>query len=187
MGAFGLDALSSVAYGPDEILYALLLAGSAGLAFDLPVAAAIAILLAIVAFSYRQTIYAYPRGGGSYTVAKENLGVRPGLVAAAALSVDYLTTIAVSVTAGTAAIVAFVPGLNAHRVVADVALIVLLILINLRGVREAGAAFVLPAYLFVGSLGTLLIVGGVHLVLHGTPTPAHPTPAASQDVALFLT
>jgi amino acid transporter len=186
IGAFGLDALSSVAYGPDEILYALLLAGSAGLAFDLPVAAAIAVLLAIVAFSYRQTIYAYPRGGGSYTVAKENLGVRPGLVAAAALMVDYLTTIAVSVTAGTAAIVAFAPSLNTHRVVFDVALIVLLILVNLRGVREAGAAFVLPAYLFVGSLGTLLIVGALHLVLHGTPTPAHPTPAASQDVSVFL-
>jgi amino acid transporter len=186
MGAFGLDALSSVAYGPDEILYALLLAGSAGLAFDLPVAAAIAVLLAIVAFSYRQTIYAYPRGGGSYTVAKENLGVRPGLVAAAALMVDYLTTIAVSVTAGTAAIVAFVPGLNTHRVVFDVAVIVLLILINLRGVREAGAAFVLPAYLFIGSLGALLIVGAVHVVLHGTPAAAHPTPAASQGVSLFL-
>jgi amino acid transporter len=186
MGAFGLDALSSVAYGPDEILYALLLAGSAGLAFDLPVAAAIAVLLAIVAFSYRQTIYAYPRGGGSYTVAKENLGVRPGLVAAAALMVDYLTTIAVSVTAGTAAIVAFVPGLNTHRVVFDVAVIVLLILINLRGVREAGAAFVLPAYLFIGSLGALLIVGAMHVVLHGTPTAAHPTPAASQGVSLFL-
>ncbi len=186
MGAFGLDALSSVAYGPDEILYALLLAGSAGLAFDLPVAAAIAVLLAIVAFSYRQTIYAYPRGGGSYTVAKENLGVRPGLVAAAALMVDYLTTIAVSVTAGTAAIVAFAPGLNTHRVVFDVALIVLLILVNLRGVRDAGAAFVLPAYLFIGSLGALLIVGAVHVLLHGMPTPAHPAPAASQDVSVFL-
>src|SRR2546423_9985454 len=137
MGAFGLDALSSVAYGPDEILYALLLAGSAGLAFDLPVAAAIAILLAIVAFSYRQTIYAYPRGGGSYTVAKENLGVRPGLVAAAAMSGGYLTTIAVPVTAGPGRIVALVPGPNAQRVFAEADLIVLLVLIQLCTVHDA--------------------------------------------------
>ncbi|MGH2925779.1 MAG: APC family permease [Solirubrobacterales bacterium] len=186
MGAFGLDALSSVAYGPDEILYALLLAGSAGLAFDLPVAAAIAALLAIVAFSYRQTIYAYPHGGGSYTVAKENLGLKPGLVAAAALMVDYLTTVAVSVTAGTTAIVAFLPALNEHRVLFDVALILILIVVNLRGVREAGSAFVLPTYLFIGSLGALLAVGAVNLLLHGAPPPAHPIPAASQDVTVFL-
>ncbi len=186
MGAFGLDALSSVAYGPDEILYALLLAGSAGLALDLPVALAIAALLAIVAFSYRQTIYAYPRGGGSYTVARENLGIRPGLVAAAALMVDYLTTVAVSVTAGVAAIVAFVPGLNADRVLLDVALIVLLIAINLRGVRDSGAAFVLPTYAFIGSLGALLLVGAVHLLTQGAPAPAHPIPPASQSLSFFL-
>jgi amino acid transporter len=186
MGAFGLDALSSVAYGPDEILYALLLAGSAGLALDLPVALAIAALLAIVAFSYRQTIYAYPRGGGSYTVARENLGIRPGLVAAAALMVDYLTTVAVSVTAGVAAIVAFVPGLNADRVVLDVALVVVLIAINLRGVRDSGAAFVLPTYAFIGSLGALLVVGAVHLITQGAPAPAHPIPPASQSLSFFL-
>ena len=96
IGAFGLDALSSVAYGPDEILYVLLLAGSAGVAFDIPIAAAIALLLAVVAFSYRQTIHAYPNGGGSFTVASRNLGRTAGLVAAGALMVDYLTTVAVS-------------------------------------------------------------------------------------------
>jgi amino acid transporter len=186
MGAFGLDALSSVAYGPDEILYALLLAGSAGLALDMPVALAIAALLAIVAFSYRQTIYAYPQGGGSYTVARENLGIRPGLVAAAALMVDYLTTVAVSVTAGVAAIVAFLPGLNADRVVLDVALIVVVIAINLRGVRDSGAAFVLPTYAFIGSLGALLVVGAVHLATQGAPAPAHPIPPASQSLSFFL-
>src|SRR5579859_3084555 len=100
IGAFGLDALSSVAYGPDEILYVLLLAGSAGLAWNLPIAAAIVALLAIVVTSYRQNIFAYPQGGGSYTVARENLGTRVSLVAAAALMVDYLTTVAVSITAG---------------------------------------------------------------------------------------
>src|SRR5579863_216804 len=120
LGAFGLDALSSVAYGPDEILYVLLLAGSAGVAFDIPIAAAIALLLAIVAFSYRQTIHAYPNGGGSFTVASRNLGRTAGLVAAGALMVDYLTTVAVSVTAGVAALIAFAPGVNQYRVVIDV-------------------------------------------------------------------
>ena len=131
-------------------------------------------------------IYAYPRGGGSYTVARENLGIRPGLVAAAALMVDYLTTVAVSVTAGVAAIVAFIPGLNADRVVLDVALIVVLIAINLRGVRDSGAAFVLPTYAFIGSLGALLVVGAVHLITQGAPAPAHPIPAASQSLSFFL-
>ena len=186
MGAFGLDALSSVAYGPDQILYVLILAGSAGVALDMPIAFAIAGLLAIVAFSYRQTIYAYPNGGGSYTVARENLGTRAGLVAAAALMVDYLTTVAVSVTAGVAAIVAFAPGLNAHRVAIDVALIVLIILVNLRGVREAGAAFVIPTYLFIGSLGALLVVGALHLLISGTPPPARHLPEASEGVTIFL-
>ncbi|HLY67861.1 MAG TPA: amino acid permease, partial [Chloroflexota bacterium] len=120
IGAFGLDALSSVAYGPDEILYVLVLAGAVGTRFDLPIALAITGLLAIVAVSYRQTIFAYPRGGGSYTVARENLGEGAGLVAAAALMVDYLTTIAVSVTAGVQAIVAFVPAFEQHRVIASV-------------------------------------------------------------------
>jgi amino acid transporter len=186
MGAFGLDALSSVAYGPDQILYVLILAGSAGVALDMPIAFAIAGLLAIVAFSYRQTIYAYPNGGGSYTVARENLGTRAGLVAAAALMVDYLTTIAVSVTAGVAAIVAFAPGLDAHRVVIDVALIVLIILVNLRGVREAGAAFILPTYLFIGSLAALLVVGALHLLISGTPPPARHLPKPTEGLTIFL-
>ena len=156
------------------------------MALDVPVAIAIAALLAIVAFSYRQTIYAYPRGGGSYTVARENLGLRPGLVAAAALMVDYLTTVAVSVTAGVAAIVAFVPGLNTDRVGLDVALIVVLIAINLRGVRDSGTAFVLPVYAFIGSLGALLVVGAVHLLTQGAPPPAHAVPPASQSLSFFL-
>ena len=186
MGAFGLDALSSVAYGPDQILYVLILAGSAGFALDMPIAFAIAALLAIVAFSYRQTIYAYPNGGGSYTVARENLGTPAGLVAAAALMVDYLTTVAVSITAGVAAIVAFAPGLDAHRVVIDVVLIVLIVLVNLRGIREAGAAFILPTYLFIGSLAVLLVLGALHLLIEGTPPPARPLPHATEGVTVFL-
>src|ERR1035438_2077202 len=140
IGAFGLDALSSVAYGPDEILYVLLLAGTAGVAFDLPIAAAIALLLAITVLCYGQTIHAYPNGGGSFTVASRNLGRTPGLVAAGSLMVDYLTTVAVSVTAGVAALIAFVPAINPYRVLIDVVAIVLLMAGNLRGVRAAGGA-----------------------------------------------
>jgi amino acid transporter len=186
MGAFGLDALSSVAYGPDEILYVLLLAGAAGTAFDLPIALAIALLLGIVATSYRQTIYAYPRGGGSFTVARANLGVNAGLTAAAALMVDYLTTVAVSVTAGVAALVAVWPELDTHRVLIDVALIAILVFINLRGVREAGSTFVLPTYAFIGSIGLLLAVGAVHLLVAGRPPSIHAIPVATEGVSLLL-
>ena len=180
------DSVSSVAYGPDEIMYVLVLAGTTGMSFTLPIAVSIAALLAIVAFSYRQTIYAYPHGGGSYTVAHENLGTQAGLVAAAALIVDYLTTIAVSVTAGVQAIIAFVPVLDTHRVIIAVALIVGLMLINLRGVREAGAAFILPTYVFIGSLAALLVVGVVRLVIEGVPPPLHTPPPAIEGVSLLL-
>lgn len=122
LGAFGLDALSSVAYGPDEILYVLVLAGTAGLGWNLQIALAIVVLLAIVVTSYRQTIFAYPQGGGSYTVARANLGTGAGLTAAAALMVDYLTTVAVSVTAGVEALIALAPGLNAHRIALDMSI-----------------------------------------------------------------
>jgi amino acid transporter len=186
LGAFGLDALSSVAYGPDEILYVLLLAGSAGLALDLPVAAAIALLLLIVATSYRQTIFAYPRGGGSYTVARENLGAHAGLTAAAALMVDYVTTVAVSVTAGVQAITAFAPGLFHYRVALDVGCIVLMVAVNLRGVREAGSAFVLPTYVFIGSLALLLGWGLLRFTVLGSPPHAAPAPRAVEGVTIFL-
>jgi amino acid transporter len=186
IGALGLDALSSVAYGPDEILYVLLLAGTAGLAFDLPIAGAIALLLAVVAFSYRQTIHAYPNGGGSFTVASRNLGRTAGLVAAGALMVDYLTTVAVSVTAGVAALVAFAPGLDTHRVIIDVVAIVALMVINLRGVREAGAAFILPTYVFVLSLAALLLVAAFRIATGNPPQHLHAVPTATEGVSLFL-
>ena len=186
IGAFGLDALSSVAYGPDEILYVLLLAGAAAAGLALPIALAIAALLAIVALSYRQTIFAYPRGGGSYTVARENLGTNAGLVAAAALMVDYLTTIAVSVTAGVEALIAFAPALDQVRVPADVLAIVLLMLVNLRGLREAGTAFVIPTYVFILSLAALLVVGFVHVVVAGVPPVAAATTAPVEGVSLLL-
>src|SRR5260370_31596645 len=129
IGAFGLDALSSVAYGPAEILYVLVLAGSAGVAWNLPIAGAIVALLAIVVTSYRQTIFAYPRGGGSYTVARENLGTGVSLVAAAALMVDYLTTVAGSVTAGSEEHIAVAHDLGTHRVPIVGGLILSLVLV----------------------------------------------------------
>jgi amino acid transporter len=186
IGAFGLDALSSVAYGPDEILYVLLLAGSAGVAFDIPIAAAIALLLAVVAFSYRQTIHAYPNGGGSFTVASRNLGRTAGLVAAGALMVDYLTTVAVSVTAGVAAVVAFAPALDTYRVVIGVVAIVVLMVVNLRGVREAGAAFILPTYIFVISLAALLIVAALRIATGNPPQHLHALPNATEGVTVIL-
>ena len=186
IGAFGLDALSSVAYGPDEILYVLVLAGTAGVAFDIPIAVAITLLLAIVVISYRQTIHAYPNGGGSFTVASRNLGRTAGLIAAGSLMVDYLTTVAVSVTAGVAALIAFAPAINPYRVVIDVVAIVALIIINLRGVREAGAAFILPTYVFVISLAGLLLYAAFRVATGNPPHQLHTIPAASEGVSLFL-
>ncbi len=186
LGAFGLDALSSVAYGPDEILYVLVLAGSAGTRLDLPIALAIVALLAIVVTSYRQTIFAYPHGGGSYTVARENLGTGFGLIAAAALMVDYLTTVAVSVSAGIEALVALWPSLEAHRVAMGVGAILLLMLVNLRGVREAGAVFVVPTYIFIGSLAILLVWGLVRLATGGLPSVASHPPPVTESVTVLL-
>jgi amino acid transporter len=175
-----------VAYGPDEILYVLLLAGAAGARWDMPIALAIAALLAIVVTSYRQTIYAYPHGGGSYTVARENLGSGVGLLAAAALMVDYVTTVAVSVTAGVEALVALASVLDPYRVELDVACITLLMVVNLRGLREAGNLFVVPTYVFIGSLGLLLAWGGLQLVHGGIPHVQQSAPRAVEGLSLLI-
>lgn len=165
----------------------LLLAGTAGAAWDLPIAAAIVALLAIVVTSYRQTIFAYPHGGGSYTVATDNLGVRFGLVAGAALMVDYLTTVAVSVTAGVEAVIAVAPALDSQRVLIDVGVIALLMFVNLRGVRESGGLFVIPTYVFIGSLALLLTWGLVRLVVEGgLPTVSAGAPQPVEAVSVFL-
>ncbi|HWW88622.1 MAG TPA: amino acid permease, partial [Vicinamibacterales bacterium] len=158
-----------MAYATDFILVTLAAAGAQALGFAIPISLVIATLLAVVAFSYRQTIHAYPNGGGSFTVASRNLGRTAGLVAAGALMVDYLTTVAVSVTAGVAALVAFAPGLDTHRVIIDVVAIVALMVINLRGVREAGAAFILPTYVFVLSLAALLLVAAFRIATGNPP------------------
>ena len=154
------DAISSVAYATDQILFVLGGAiGAAALHYVFPISAVIVALLVLVGVSYQQTIHAYPGGGGSYTVAHENLGKRAGLIAAAALLTDYVLTVAVSVSGGVAAITSAYPHLRPYTVSIGIGAIALLTLVNLRGVRESGAAFSLPTYAFIGMMCLLLAVG----------------------------
>jgi len=186
---FASDALSSVAYATEEILLALSVVGAAAWGAAQGIAAAIAALLAIVAASYRQTILAYPAGGGSYTVTKENLGVYPGLVAAASLLTDYVLTVAVSVAAGVAAITSAYPQLVHEKALLGVLFVGLVAFANLRGVRESGWLFAPPTYVFIGTL-YLTIAVGLFKVITRTPLdhaipPGHPV-VASQPLSLFL-
>ena len=171
LAVFSSDALSSVAYATEEILLVLVVAGSAALGFSLPIALVIAALLAIVATSYYQTIHGYPSGGGAYIVAYDNLGVWPGLTAAAALLIDYVLTVAVSITAGIAAITSAFPALLPFRVELCLLAIALITWANLRGVRESGTLFAIPTYGFVFIFLTLIVVGLAQLIT-GTLSPA---------------
>ena len=164
---FGLDALSSAAYGPEAALTILLPLGLLGVRYIVPLTAAIIGLLVIVYFSYRQTIAAYPMGGGSYTVARENLGSRAGVLAGAALMIDYLLNVAVGISAGVGALVSAVPSLQPHTLAMCLAVLVMLTVVNLRGVKEAGSAFVAPTYLFVGTLGVVIAIGLYKVVASG--------------------
>jgi amino acid transporter len=170
LAVFSSDNLSSSAYASEEILLALTAAGAAGLTMAWPVALAITAVFSIVGFSYYQTIHAYPSGGGAYIVARSNLGVWPGLTAAAALLIDYILTVSVSVAAGIAAITSAAPGLFAHRVLLALAAVALIALINLRGVRESGTIFSIPTYFFVVMMFAMLALG----LLRGLGTPAIP-------------
>jgi len=174
---FGLDGLSSAAYGPEAALSLLIPLGLLGVRYIVPISAAIITLLVIVYFSYRQTIAAYPSGGGSYTVARFNLGARASLLAAAALLADYILTAAVGISAGVGALVSAVPSLLPHMVSLCVGILIIITILNLRGVREAGTAFAAPTYLFVGTL-LITIIGGIFRVLlsGGHPAPAVPLP-----------
>jgi amino acid transporter len=187
---FGLDALSSAAYGPEAALSLLIPLGLLGLHYIVPVSVAIITLLVIVYFSYRQTIAAYPTGGGSYTVARFNLGVFPSLLAAAALLTDYILTAAVGISAGVGALVSAVPSLQPHTVGLCLGILALITLSNLRGVREAGVAFMIPTYLFVGTLLITIAGGLLRVVLssgHPAPvTPLPPPPQASAAVSYWL-
>lgn len=186
LAVFSSDALSSTAYATEEILLVLVMAGAAALSLALPVAVAISAVLAIVAFSYYQTIHAYPSGGGAYIVAHDNLGIWPGLVAAAALLIDYVLTVSVSVAAGVAAITSAVPELFTLRVWLALAAIALVAVINLRGVRESATVFAVPTYLFIGSLAVLVAVG-LTRTLGRPPVPPQVEPGgALAPVTLFL-
>jgi amino acid transporter len=181
LAVFSSDALSSVAYASEEILLVLAPAGAAALAYSVPVALAIVVLLFLVVASYRQVIPAYPHGGGSYTVARENLGPMPGLVAASSLLVDYTLTVAVSIAAGVAAITSAVPALYPHREALGILAIALVALANLRGVRESAALLSIPTYGFILAVGGLLAVGAFRW-LTGTLPPAAPLLAAAPAV-----
>jgi amino acid transporter len=190
LAVFSSDALSSVAYATEEILLVLVAAGSAALGLSLPIALVIVALLVIVASSYFQTIHGYPSGGGAYLVAYDNLGVWPGLTAAAALLTDYVLTVAVSTTAGIAAITSAFPAVLPFRVELCLLAILLISWANLRGVRESGTLFAIPTYGFVAIFLALIVVGLVRLV-SGTlePVPPPVTPAAGigiQALTVFL-
>ena len=180
---FGLDALSSAAYGPEAALSLLIPLGLLGVRYIVPVSAAIITLLVIVYFSYRQTIVAYPSGGGSYTVARFNLGARASLLAAAALLADYILTAAVGISAGVGALVSAVPSLLPHTVSICVGILIVITILNLRGVRDAGLAFAVPTYLFVGTLLITIMVGIVRVLLSG----GHPTPVVPPAPPLPMT
>src|SRR6187549_611716 len=153
------DALSSVAYATEEILRVLMLVGPAALAIASPISFTIAAILAVVVFSYRQTIHAYPSGGGAYIVAKDNLGEMPALVAASSLLIDYVLTVAVSIAAGVAAITSAFPQWHVNRVELTLAFVVVLMFGNLRGIRESGRIFAAPTYFFVVTILLLIVVG----------------------------
>jgi len=172
---FGLDALSSAAYGPEAALTLLTPLGLLGVGYIIPISAAIITLLIVVYFSYLQTIAAYPTGGGSYTVARFNLGVFPGLLAAAALLTDYILTAAVGISAGVGALVSAVPSLQPHTVSLCLAILLVITILNLRGVHDAGTAFMVPTYLFVGTLLIMIAAGVVRVLLSdGHPVPVTP-------------
>jgi amino acid transporter len=190
LAVFSSDALSSTAYATEAILIALSVAGAAALGLATPIAIGIALLLITVSFSYRQTIHAYPQGGGTYIVARENLGTNWSLTAASALLIDYILTVAVSMSAAVAAITSAWHGLDPYRIEIAVVLIGLVTLANLRGVKESGNVFAVPTYTFVFSMFALILTG-LYKVATGDVTQAPPPevvhlPAQTEALSLFL-
>ena len=183
------DPLSSVAYATEEILRVLVLSGAAAMSLVTPIGGVIAALLAIVVFSYRQTIHAYPSGGGAYLVAKENLGRMPALVAAASLLIDYVLTVSVSIAAGVAAIRSALPQWHLDPVVLCLAFVALLMFGNLRGIRESGRLFAGPTYVFIVSILAMIAVGAWQYLsgtLQPVPVGAHPVPPGTSVLPLFM-
>jgi amino acid transporter len=188
LAIFASDALSSVAYATEEILLRLVAVGSLALSVSLPIAGAIIGLLWLLIISYRQTILKYPQGGGAYNVSKDNLGNTAGLVAGSSLLVDYVLTVSVSVAAGISAIIAAAPVLEPYRITLNVAAILLIALVNLRGIRESGSAFAIPPYLFIAALLVMIAVGMYELLVNGRPLQPEAVRALEpkQNLDLFL-
>jgi amino acid transporter len=190
VSVFGLDALSSAAYGPEAALTILIPLGLAGVGLGIPITVAVSAILVIVYFSYRQTIAAYPEGAGSYTVAKQNLGKHAGLGAAVALMVDYTLNVAVGISAGIGALVSAFPALQPHTLLLCLVALGLLAFMNLRGLREAGLAFMPPTYLFIGCLLLVCLIGVVKTILSGGhPQPLAdlpPPPSGQTTISLWL-
>src|ERR1700732_807071 len=187
---FGLDASSSAAYGPEAALTILIPLGAAGVAYIIPISSSIIVLLAIVYFSYRQTIAAYPGGGGSYTVASENLGTFAGLLAASALMIDYILTVAGGISSGVGRLESALPNLRPHQLGLCLIILALITFINLRGTRQAGIIFMFPTYIFIGSLLAAIAWGVFKSIMaggHPVPVVAPPSPGpAVSAVSVWL-
>lgn len=180
------DALSSVAYGTEQILLVLVAAGVAALWYSVPISIAVLGLLVILIFSYRQTIFAYPTGGGAYIVAKDNLGTAPSLIAGGSLLVDYILTVAVSSSAGTDAITSAFPILHDYSIIIALIMIVFLTIMNLRGVTESASVLAIPIYLFIFSIAILIISGGIKFLAGGMEAAAPEFGTTMSHVSLFL-
>jgi amino acid transporter len=190
LAIFSSNAISSVAYATEEILLVLILAGTAAVAWSIPVSLAILFLVVVLTVSYRQIIHEYPEGGGAYIVARSNLGDPPALTAAGALMIDYVLTVAVSVAAGVAALTSAVPSLFPHREGIGLLAIIFIVIMNLRGVRESGKFFAIPTYFAIGALGLLVVIGTLKSLFTPGITPPAPGPPQSstslEGLTLFL-
>ncbi len=187
LAVFAADALSSTGYATEAILFTLAAAGAASLGLVMPIAIAIVILIAIVTFSYEQTVHAYQGGGGAYIVARDNIGEAPAQIAGGALLTDYILTVAVSVSSGVAQIVSAVPSLYNYRAIIGVALVIIMMTINLRGVRESGKVFVVPIYIFVTMMTLTIIVGLVRYFTGSLGTLVNPPEMIAVDVVKAVT
>lgn len=190
LAIFSSNNISSVAYATEEILLVLVLAGTAAIAWSIPVSLAILFLVLVLTISYRQIIYEYPEGGGAYTVAKANLGELPSLIAAGALMISYVVTVAVSIAAGIAALTSAIPSLFVHREALGLVTILFIVIMNLRGVRESGRFFSVPTYFAIGVLSLLVVVGVVRSPYDSKPVPLAINPAEPsgelEPLTLFL-
>jgi len=186
LAIFSSNAISSVAYATEEILLVLILAGTAAIAWSVPISFAILFLVVVLTISYRQIIYEYPEGGGAYIVARNNLGELSSLTAAAALMIDYVLTVAVSVAAGIAALTSAVPSLFVYREALGLVAIIFIIIMNLRGVRESGKFFAVPTYFAIGALGVMVVVGSVQALFGQAVSISPGSQEAVEELTLFL-